>query len=366
MSREVDLSKVIKNINSLCESIPKSSINIMEVCGTHTNAIAKLGLKELLHKKINLISGPGCPVCVTPENYIDAAIELSRRGVIILTFGDLMRVKGENSNLLLEKSKGRDVRIIYSVYDVIKISEENKDREVVFLGAGFETTTPLIAAVIKSSKDKQLRNISFLISLKTMPPIIEKILEDKANIQGIICQGNVAVITGDSSFRFIYDNYKIPSVICGFEDKDIISGIYVLIKRIKANIELKYGNGFENLYVRYAKSEGNKKAKELIREIFKINYSVWRGIGLIDKSGLEIKIEHSELDAIKKFKLQKFFDYKKIEYPLKGGCLCDQIILGKASPDTCKLFGKECTPRAPYGPCMISSEGACAAYYRYR
>lgn len=366
MSRDIVLGKIIKNINDICDRIPIEKINIMEICGTHTNAIAKIGIKNVLHNRINLISGPGCPVCVTPESYIDAAIELLRSGVIILTFGDLMRVKGTYTNLLGEKSKGRDIRIIYSVYDVIKIAEENKDKKVVFLGVGFETTTPLIATVIKRSQELKLSNLFFLISLKIMSPIIETVLDRTENIHGVICPGNVAVITGESSFKLIYEKFKVPAAICGFEDKDIISGIWFLVNHISKDISSLESYGFENLYKRYVRTEGNEKARELVNRIFNIMPSVWRGIGLIDNSGLVLNTEYEKFDAVKEFNLQKFFEYKDISETVTSTCLCTQVLLGKIQPDKCKLFGTKCTPKEPCGPCMISSEGACSAYYRYR
>lgn len=367
MINSIELSKAVKRINDISESLPVKEINIMEVCGTHTNAIAKLGIKNILSNKINLISGPGCPVCVTDESYINVAIELSRMGIVILTFGDLMRVSGENSTLLKEKSKGLDIRIVYSVYDVISIAIENKDKTFVFLGVGFETTAPIIAAVIKQAFDLKINNLYFLNSVKVMPPILKWILSSKErNIHGIICPGNVAVVKGSESFRFIYDEYKIPSVVCGFEDTDIIASIYFLIRDIKSGLMGKEQKGFENLYKRCSRGEGNKRAKELIEEVFKEKDVSWRGIGLIKSSGLVISGKYHELDAVNKFDLQEYFSLKKPKWRDKDyKCSCSDVLLGNMAPNKCKLFGNICTPSSPYGPCMVSAEGACAASYKY-
>ncbi|MCY6356237.1 hydrogenase formation protein HypD [Clostridium sp. ZS2-4] len=366
MINDNELKKIIQNINRISEELQLDNINIMEVCGTHTHSIAKYGIKSLVSKKINLISGPGCPVCVTHQSYIDAALDLAERGVIIATFGDLMRVNGKEENLLSEKSKGRDIRIIYSVYDAIDIAVKNKERKVVFLGVGFETTAPIIAAVIKQTHAMGIKNLCFLTSTKTMPPILEKILNMKEKqINGIICPGNVAVINGSESFRFIYEKYQVPAVVCGFEAEDILWGIYSLIKEMKRKQEGIKQKGFENLYRRCVSNSGNKIAKELIREIFKKDDVLWRGIGNIRDSALVIKENYSQLDAVKVFNLYRYFNKKEEYLKEDKGCKCSQVLLGNISPERCSLFRKVCTPRTPCGPCMVSSEGACAAYYKY-
>ncbi|MCY6372030.1 hydrogenase formation protein HypD [Clostridium ganghwense] len=366
MINDNKLNKIVDNINRFGEEIKLDNINIMEVCGTHTHSIAKYGIKSILSNKINLISGPGCPVCVTHQSYIDAAIDLSRKGVIIATFGDLMRVNGNQGNLLEEKSKGRDIRVVYSVYDVVNIAEKNKEKQVVFLGVGFETTAPIIAAVIKEAHNRKIKNLYFLTSIKIMPPILDKILTLKTkNIDGIICPGNVAVIKGAESFKFIYEKYGVPAVVCGFEPEDILGGIYFLIKEIKRKQEGKRQRGFENLYRRCVSDLGNKMAIELIEEIFKIDNVLWRGIGNVNNSALVIKDKYSELDAVKKFNLYRYFNDKEEVLREDNGCKCSEVLIGNISPKECGLFGKVCTPRTPCGPCMVSSEGACAAYYKY-
>ncbi|MEL7596983.1 MAG: hydrogenase formation protein HypD [Clostridiaceae bacterium] len=367
MVNDNKLNKIIYNINRLSEDLNMENINIMEVCGTHTHSIAKYGIKSLVSKKINLISGPGCPVCVTHQSYIDAALELADRGVIIVTFGDLVRVNGRKENLLSKKAKGRDIRIVYSVYDVIDVAIENKERKVAFLGVGFETTAPIIAAVIKQTYDMGIKNLYFLTSIKIMPPILEKILNVKEKkINGIICPGTVAVIKGGESFRFVYEKYGVPAVVCGFEAEDILGGIYFLIKDIKSKQEGIEQCGFENLYRRCVSNSGNKIAKQLIKEIFKQDDVLWRGIGNVSKSALVIKDKYSELDAAKIFNLYRYFNNEKEEYLQEDkGCKCSEVLLGNISPKECSRFGKVCTPRTPCGPCMVSSEGACSAYYKY-
>lgn len=363
----IKLKKIIENINFLSKDVPLEEINIMEVCGTHTNLIAKMGIKNVLDRKINLISGPGCPVCVTDEGYIDAAIKLAREGFIIATFGDLMKVNGSETNLLAEKSKGRDIRVIYSVYDVIKMAELDKEKSFVLLAVGFETTAPLIACAVNNVLKLNIKNVLFLTSLKTMPPIIEKILNLKnRNIHGIICPGNVAVITGEKSFSFIYDKYKVPAVICGFEDKDIIGGIHFLISYINKKNNRLCQCGFQNLYKKYVRDNGNERAKMFMEDTFTIDDGIWRGIGLIENSSFVLSEKYKELDAVKRFGLEDYFKHNKKNLCKNNLCRCSDILLGNISPNKCALFGSICTPRSPVGPCMISSEGTCAAYYKVK
>lgn len=364
LTHKYDLKKLIYKTNKYAEELSMDNINIMEICGTHTNSIGKYGIKSVISNKINLLSGPGCPVCVTHKFYIDAAIDLAKRGVIIATFGDLLRVNGSFENLLHERGKGKDIRIVYSVYDVINIAKENKDNKVVFLGVGFETTAPLIAYVINETKKKNINNLYFLTSIKIMPPILEKILNKNKRIHGIICPGNVAVIRGANSFRFIYDIYKIPAVICGFEAKDILGGIYFLISEMRKQKNKEQNIGFYNLYKTCVSSFGNNIAKKVIKDVFKLDSVTWRGIGKIEKSALVLKDEYSKYDAKKVFNLYKYF---KTEHVLEDNkCKCSKVLLGDISPNECSFFGKVCTPKNPYGPCMVSSEGACAAFYKYK
>lgn len=344
---------LLKNINSKANF----RISIMEVCGTHTNVILKSGLKDVLSDSIKLINGPGCPVCVTPQGYIDTAIELSKRNdVIITTFGDLIRVPGEKSNLAKEKAKGRDIRVVYSPLDSIKIAKENSDKEVVFLSIGFETTAPIIALSIKIAKEQGIRNYSILNSLKTMPEAMEAlVLNPNVKIDGFLCPGNVATIIGEKPFVEIANKYKIPMVISGFEVNDILASIYMLIE-----MKEKGQYGLVNLYSRLVKEDGNKEANKLLDSIFTSTESIWRGLGKVNNAGLELKDKYKNFDILFKFRMSMKESYKN------NGCSCGEVLMGIKEPTDCKLFGSVCTPLNPIGACMVSEEGTCSAFYKYR
>lgn len=331
-------------------------VRIMEICGTHTMSILRSGIKQLLPDNIKLISGPGCPVCVTGQGYIDAAIELSNiENIIITTFGDMINIPGNKSSLILQRALGRDIRIVYSPLEAVEIARRNPKKEVVFLGIGFETTAPIIALAIEQSFKKEIDNFTVFSSLKTMPEVIRMLLRDKeVQVDGIICPGHVSTIIGETAFRFISNEFNIPSVIAGFEDKDVVAGIYLLLDMIK---EGKHNQ--KNIYSRFVKKEGNNKAKELMDKVFSGCSSKWRGIGLIENSGLKIRESYCDYDAELKFNI-------KIEDtpPIKG-CICGNILKGQKTPLDCKLFGRECIPSSPIGVCMVSREGACGIHYRY-
>lgn len=333
------------------------NISIMEVCGTHTNVILKNALKDVLSENIKLINGPGCPVCVTPQGYIDTAIELSKKdNVIITTFGDLIRVPGSNSSLSKEKAKGRDIRVIYSPLDSIEIAKKNIDKEVVFLSIGFETTAPIIALSIKKAKEENIKNYSILNSLKTMPEAMEAlVLNPKVKIDGFLCPGNVATIIGENPFFNIAEEHKMPMVISGFEINDILSSIYKLIEMKEKN---EYG--LINLYSRLVKKDGNKEANNLLRNIFKLTESTWRGLGKVNNAGLELRDEYKSFDVLFKFNMSMK------ESNNNSACSCGDILMGIKEPTECKLFGKACTPLNPIGACMVSEEGTCSAFYKYR
>lgn len=381
--KKVDnLQRVINNINKYAGLIDEENINIMEVCGTHTNSIAKYGINSVISNKINLLSGPGCPVCVTNEEYIDEAVYLSSKDVTIVTFGDLVKVSGNNCSLSMAKSRGRDIRIVYSISQVVSIAKDMYPKEVVFLAVGFETTAPAIVTIIKKVYEEKINNLSLLTSIKIMPPILHKILSSKhKKIHGIICPGNVAVIGGVDRFKFIYQKYKIPAVICGFEGEEILASIYFLIRDIYKKDENKSQIGFENLYRKWASPQGNKLAQNLIRDVFNIEDVVWRGIGNVRNSALTIKDKYSTIDAAKRFGLQEYFNEKSYRdrYLVKDSfsnehkactndykaCKCKDVLLGNIYPFQCGLFRKVCNPEKPLGPCMVSEEGACAIYYKY-
>lgn len=336
------------------------SFNVMEVCGTHTQAISKFGIRQLVEPNIQLLSGPGCPVCVTSENYIDAAIELAKhRNVILSTFGDLMKVNGSRENLIDQREKGKDIKVLYSPLDSITLAKQNEDKQIIFLGVGFETTTPLIALAIKIAQEKKMKNISFLIGMKRMEPILHHILKDpNHNIQGLICPGHVAAVKGADYFKFIVDKYNIPAVVAGFEGLDIVGALYFLMKQqgeVKKN--------FKNLYKTCVTLEGNKRANKLMEEVFTYCDQEWRGIGTINDSGFSLREKYRNYDSTEKFGINL---KETLEKNKNKTCICSEILLGKKLPDKCKLFGKSCTPEHPIGPCMVSSEGSCSIFHKYK
>lgn len=350
-------TKITRKLLDNIKSEVVSEISIMEVCGTHTNVILKSGIRDLLPEKINLINGPGCPVCVTPQGYIDTAIELSKReNIIITTFGDLMRVPGKESTLSKEKALGSDIRVVYSPLDSIKISRDNPDKEVVFLGIGFETTAPIIALSIKIASEENVYNFSVLNSLKTMPEAMKSlVLNPNIKIDAFLCPGNVATIIGENQFKKLALEYNIPMVIAGFEINDILAAIYTIINMNKNN-----ENYLVNLYSRLVKKDGNINAINIINEVFEENESIWRGLGKLSNAGLVIKNKYRSFDALSKF------DIKLIQESDNKGCSCGEVLMGIKEPTECKLFGKVCTPLTPMGACMVSEEGTCSAYYKYK
>jgi len=334
----------------------RKKINIMEVCGTHTMAIGKYGIRKVMPENINLISGPGCPVCVTPSNYMDKAIELSKiKDVILTTFGDMMKVPGSYSSLERERSKGSKIFVVYSPFDALQIAEKNKSKKIIFLSVGFETTTPSIAQTLKIAKAKKIENFFILCGNKIMPPTMEFLLKEKdTEIDGFICPGHVSTVIGTEPYKKIVEKYNIPCVISGFEPVDILYTIYLILKCIiegKAEVI--------NEYKRTVREKGNPKAREVINEVFDLCDTEWRGIGLIENSGFKLKEEFSQFDAERKFKINITYSKEKT------GCICGEILKGKKKPFDCPLFEKVCNPENPLGPCMVSSEGTCAAYYKY-
>lgn len=344
----------------LAESILKgiksdAHIKLMEVCGTHTVAMFKFGIKKLLPENIEIIAGPGCPVCVTPQEVVDKMVEYARmKDVIIATFGDMMKVPGTYSSLVEERSKGADVRIVYSVQDALKIARDNPGKEVVFLGVGFETTAPSIAVAIKKAKEEGLRNFLVLSAHKTIPEVLEALASsDDLKIMGFILPGHVSTIIGMKPY-LVLTKYRVAGVISGFEPVDILLSIKILVDTLSKD-EFR----IENEYRRSVRYEGNPKALKVMWDVFEPCHSNWRGIGVIPGSGLKIRKEFSEHDAEK---VAPVNPPPSIEPEF---CLCGEILKGSASPPDCPLFGKNCTPETPVGPCMVSSEGTCSAYFKY-
>ncbi|WP_343009038.1 hydrogenase formation protein HypD [Clostridium celatum] len=348
-----------KITTKLLNKIQKNTtdITIMEVCGTHTNAILKLGIKDLLPKNIKLINGPGCPVCVTPQGYIDTAITLSKMNdVIITTFGDLMRVPGTKSTLNTEKALGHDIRVVYSPVDSIKIAKENPKKKIVFLSIGFETTAPIIALTITLAKKQSINNFFILNSLKTMPEAMKSlVLNPQVKIDAFLCPGHVATIIGEEPFINLSKEYNTPLVICGFEANDILASILKLIEMKENSCST-----LENFYGRLVKKEGNIEALKMLYEVFESTESIWRGIGKIDNAGLKLKDKYINFDILTNLNMNI------IETKDNKGCSCGEILMGIKEPIQCKLFGSTCTPLNPIGPCMVSEEGACASFYKYR
>ncbi len=335
------------------------TVNLMEVCGTHTMAVAKSGLKSLLPENIRLISGPGCPVCVTPPSVIDAVLSLSgREGVVLATYGDMVRVPGSRrgDSLRRRMAEGARVQVVYSPFDAVKYAAENPGDEVVFLGVGFETSAPGTAAAVGEAERLGLKNFSVFSMLKIMEPPIRALVKDPDfNVQGFLCPGHVASVIGEEGLRFIAEDLHLPAVIAGFETADILKAVRLLLLQA-ARGEAR----LENAYERAVRPEGNPKAREIMRQYFVLRDDDWRGLGNIPGSGLMLRDEYEAFDAEKRFSVEVK------DAPEPAGCRCGSVIRGKEDPACCPLFGKVCTPEDPVGPCMVSSEGACAAAFRYR
>ncbi|MPM05907.1 Hydrogenase maturation factor HypD [bioreactor metagenome] len=349
------IGETVAHIN---ESV-KSDIRIMEVCGTHTHQIARFGIRKLLTPKIHLVSGPGCPVCVTGPGYIDTLITLLKHeNVMVATFGDLLRVRGSSGSLEEQKSLGQKVITVYSPEDVLALAKKSTDQNVVFAAVGFETTAPLYAALIQTARKESIHNLFLLTSLKRMEPAIRFILgEAGVHVDGMLCPGHVAAITGIGPFLPVTAEYHIPAVICGFGAMDLIASISILCKQITGEISVQ----FMNTYKRCASDAGNPVALRLMNEVFRISDVSWRGIGIIGDSALILNRSYEEYDASRRFGLK--MESASAAFP--DGCECGKVLIGEKIPDMCVNFGCLCTPDHPIGPCMISSEGACAAFYRF-
>ncbi|MEO0293931.1 MAG: hydrogenase formation protein HypD [candidate division WOR-3 bacterium] len=355
--RDKEISKRI--IEKIKEDLKdyKEKIYLMEVCGTHTHAFFSSGIMSLLPENIVHLSGPGCPVCVTTNDYIDKAIAYSRLPyVIITTFGDMMRVPGSYSSLEKERAKGNNIKVVYSPIESLNIAKKNPDKKVIFLGVGFETTAPLVAYTILTALNEKIKNFFVLSGHKLIPPAMKALLEKKeTKIDGFICPGHVSTIIGEEPYLPIVKKFKIPSVIAGFEPVDILEAIEILTRNI-----IRKRASLENQYKRVVRKEGNKKALSLMKEVFKTESTSWRGLGVIPNSGLYIKDEYSEIDAEKNLSVEV---EKTKENP---ACRCGEVLRGVRKPNECELFKRVCTPENPIGPCMVSGEGTCAAYYKFK
>jgi hydrogenase expression/formation protein HypD len=330
---------------------------LMEICGGQTHAIVKFGMDELLPPEITLLHGPGCPVCVTPIELIDKAVEIAALPEVIFTsFGDMLRVPGTHGDLLAAKSRGGDVRIVYSPLDALKLAQSNPDRQVVFFAVGFETTAPANAMAVYQARQQRIENFTILVSHVLVPPAIEAILSaPNTQVQGFLAAGHVCAVVGYEEYLPLARKYDVPFVVTGFEPLDIMQGVYMLVRQLEAGRA-----EVENQYVRCVRREGNLPAQQIMREVFQIVPRKWRGIGEIPYSGLGLREDYASFDAERRFGLA---DYTAQESPL---CVSGEILQGKRKPQQCPAFGTSCTPEHPLGATMVSSEGACAAYYRYR
>ncbi|MDR0454754.1 MAG: hydrogenase formation protein HypD [Deferribacteraceae bacterium] len=338
------------------ETLPDKTYRIMEVCGTHTMAAAKYGIPSIIPSNIQLVSGPGCPVCVTSQADIDNCIELAAdKRVTVATFGDMMRVVGSGGNSLYQaKAAGADVRTVYSPLDLIKMAREQKSRSFVFIAVGFETTAPMAAGLVKTAHAEGIRNISILSLCKTMPQVFDMLLKDnEIKINGFFCPGNVTVITGLSIYKPLMDA-GMAAVVTGFEPADLLSAILEVIRQVNSE---KFS--VVNNYRRAAHELGNVKANTLTYEVFEPSDARWRGFGLLPSSGLSVREKYEAYDAFKLFGINRFREEKPTP------CRCGDILKGRITPKECPMFGKTCTPENAAGPCMVSSEGSCAAYYKY-
>ncbi len=335
----------------------KEPINLMEVCGTHTMSIHKFGIKGLLPQNIRLISGPGCPVCVTPNPYLDRAISLSlKKNVLIATFGDMLRVPGSTRSLEQVRAQGGRVKMVYSPIDALNLATENPGIQVVFLAVGFETTSPTIAATVWEAEQKGIENFLVLVGHKLIPPAMKALVADpRIKISGFLCPAHVSAIIGLEPYQFLARDYKIPCVVVGFEPLDILQGILMLAEMIvsgKAEVQ--------NQYRRVVRPQGNRKAQEILDKTFEPADSEWRGLGKIPSSGCRLKPELGHRDAEQAIAVE-------VE-PAKEhrGCKCGEVLQGLIEPPRCPLYGRACNPEKPIGPCMVSSEGTCAAYFKYQ
>jgi hydrogenase expression/formation protein HypD len=342
-----------RSIDEICRRHP-GALRFMEVCGTHTMAIHAAGLKKLLPKNLQLVSGPGCPVCVTEKGFIDRAILTGEKHqACIVTFGDLVRVPGSSGSLATFRAEGGRVRVVYSPADAIGVAEEEAPRPVVFLGVGFETTSPTIAVTLKMALSKGIENLFVLPAFKTIHQPL-KILAAKKDLHGFLLPGHVSAIIGSDSYGYLVDEFQKPGVVAGFEPLDIL-----LALRDLAEMAVEHQPKIVNDYKRVVRGLGNSAARSIVDEVFKPADAWWRGLGSIPGSGLALRGPYAKFDAEVRLPVEA--------PPAKDDprCLCAAILTGGKTPDNCGLFGKECTPEDPIGPCMVSSEGTCAAYYKY-
>lgn len=350
-------AQAARKLSAAISRLVTRSHTIMEVCGGQTHTIVKFGIDELLPQTVNIVHGPGCPVCVTPIELIDHALQIAcLPDVIFCSFGDMLRVPGSREDLFSVKARGGDVRMVYSPLDALAIARSRPDKEVVFFAVGFETTAPTTAAAVARAAMEGLKNFSLLVSHVLVPPAIEAVLSSKENrVQGFLAAGHVCAVMGWTEYEPLAEKYHVPIVVTGFEPLDVLQGIYMCLK------QLEEGRGeVENQYARAVKREGNTAAMQVMREVFEVSRRAWRGIGEIPQSGLVLRSGYEAFDALKRFSLPETAARESQD------CISGLILQGLKKPHECPMFAGVCTPEHPLGATMVSSEGACAAYYRYR
>lgn len=355
LTAERTTSPFVQRIGETCDAIGRP-LQIMEICGTHTVSLFRSGVKSLLPPSLRLVSGPGCPVCVTSQGYIDAACELAARpDVTICTYGDMVRVPGQTGSLEHRRARGAQVMIVYSARDAVRFAAEHPDRQVVFLAVGFETTAPATAAAVLEAHARGLNNFTVLLGHKLVIPAMAALLSSgDVPIDGFLCPGHVSIVIGAKAYQPIVDVHRRPCVVAGFEPENMLLGILHILEQIRSG-EAK----LENVYSVAVTHEGNLAAQRCLADIFEPGDTVWRAMGTIAESGLVLREPYRRYDALERFGLSIGADYDP------PGCRCGEVIQGKVDPAECKLFGAVCTPVKPVGPCMVSSEGTCAAWYKY-
>lgn len=342
-------------VAALLGKISRTPLSVMEVCGTHTVSIFRSGIRSILPPTLKLVSGPGCPVCVTDQGEIEAALSLLDRGAVVAAYGDMFKVPCDGGSLASKRSRGLDARIVTSAMDVLAIAGENPEREVVFLGVGFETTAPATAALVREAARRKIRNLSVLSFHKRTPPAVEILAADPdLRLAGFLLPGHVCVILGHEPFRFLPEKYGIPGVIAGFDPDQILLGLAEIVREHELGTP-----ALRSVYGKAVRKEGNGKALRLLEEIFEHRDAPWRGLGTIPDSGFALRKDYEAFDAEKRFSLS----VKPGTLP--PGCRCGEVLTGKIIPPECPLFRSACTPLSPVGPCMVSGEGTCGAYFRF-
>ena len=353
-----DISHKISQIKKWLAAYDGPDISIMEVCGSHTAAISKYGISGLLSEKLHLISGPGCPVCVTPTGYIDRLIDLAlEKDTTVVTFGDLIRVPGRERSLAEAKGEGAGVEMVYSPTDIVRLAKEQPLRRFVFAAVGFETTAPVYAMLLEQLVEEKVSNVQLLTALKTMPPVIGWLCENGNEIDGFLAPGHVAAVTGADLFVPLAERYRVPFGVAGFGAEELLLAVYGTFRAVERYRENGVSPEVKNYYPAVVSAQGNLRARELVDQYFEPCDALWRGIGVIEGSGRRLREEYAQFDAGSDLLME---DHKK-----NTACRCDQVLMGKALPGDCPLFGTVCTPMNPQGACMVSEEGSCHQYLMY-